>query len=63
MSEWNYNLEEAKKEKAVLVTRYRYGSGNRVVEVSWRDAKGDWVSSGVVAWMPLPGPAPLPEGD
>jgi hypothetical protein len=35
----------------------------KTVEVSWRDAKGDWVSSGVVAWMPLPDPAPLPEGD
>jgi len=34
-----------------------------VVMVDMKPSEGAWDGSSVIAWMPLPDPAPLPEED
>jgi hypothetical protein len=77
MSEWNYNLEEAEPTYEILVSRYKAkeicGRSHTITEVipgeADPDAQGKFVDidgehiENAYAWMPLPDPAPLPEGD
>ena len=68
MSEWNYNLEEAPVDTYVLAS-CTFASRRFVIEGykvchdgAFLDVDGDQLSN-AYAWMPLPDPAPLPEGD
>ncbi len=73
MSEWNYNLAEAPEDEWVLITRVTYrnfaaGTTTAVETMIAHVIKDWWCGENgygvhVVAWMPLPDPAPLPEGD
>jgi hypothetical protein len=67
MSEWNYNLDEAPKQ-AILVTAQARGEGSWVTTADflggkWCNEDGSDFYGTIIAWMPLPDPAPLPEGD
>ena len=69
MSEWNYNLEEAPLYEDVLVTRaeqfttgiFLYvNEGYRTKSGAFERPDGKKITK-VIAWMPLPDPAAMPE--
>jgi hypothetical protein len=60
-SEWDRKVSDAPVGDCVLTT-VRSGD-DAVVMVDMKPSEGAWDGSSVIAWMPLPDPAPLPEGD
>ena len=66
MTDWNYDVEAAPKQTPVIVTTKNLKSGVTASGESFRSSSGnwhceDWWAVCVIAWMPFPDPAPLPE--
>lgn len=70
MPEWSYDMEAAKTGDFVVLS-YRHPSDKRPGRcvARWHQKAKEWWSEDLFercldfyAWMPLPAPAPLPEG-
>ena len=62
--DWNYDPEAAPKQTPVIVTTEYWKDGKRDVGETFRYTNGKWdcePTFKVIAWMPMPDPAPLPE--
>ena len=70
MSEWNPDLEDAPYEERVLVSAVGFMGEPKVYRATkldpgwWSSTDDDPDGERIVpyAWMPMPDPAPLPEG-
>lgn len=66
MTDWNYDVKAAPKQTPVIVTTENLNSGVTESGESFRYTSGRWDCEiggalKVIAWMPMPDPAPLPE--